>query len=57
MEDAAKWYGELMKLEESIDPEYYYRYAQALKSIQNYTESDKWMQKFSESSKNDSQSN
>ncbi|MFD0835457.1 OmpA family protein [Mariniflexile aquimaris] len=54
MEDAAKWYGELMKLEESIDPEYYYRYAQALKSIQNYTESDKWMQKFSESSKNDS---
>ena len=54
MEDAAKWYAELMKLEESIDPEYYYRYPQALKSIQNYTESDKWMQKFSESSKNDS---
>jgi len=34
MEDAAKWYGELMALEgtdlatEKIDPEYYYRYSQ-----------------------------
>jgi outer membrane protein OmpA-like peptidoglycan-associated protein len=53
MEDAAKWYGELIKLEENIDPEYYYRYAQALKSIQNYSESDKWMQKFAESIEND----
>ncbi len=58
MEEASKWYGELMnldavKLEKNIDPEYYYRYAQSLKSVENYTESDKWMQKFSESIKND----
>jgi outer membrane protein OmpA-like peptidoglycan-associated protein len=58
MEEASKWYGELMKLDEvnlenKIDPEYYYRYAQSLKSIENYAESDKWMRKFSESIKND----
>ena len=58
MEEASIWYGELMKLDEiekdnKIDPEYYYRYAQSLKSVENYAESDKWMQKFSESIKND----
>jgi len=59
MEDAAKWYGELMALEgtdlatEKIDPEYYYRYSQALKSIQKYDEADSWMQKFAESKSTD----
>ena len=58
MEEASKWYGELMKLDEvnlenKLDPEYYYRYAQSLKSIENYAESDKWMRKFSESIQND----
>ena len=59
MEDASKWYGELMKLEdtdlgtEKIDAEYYYRYSQALKSINKYDEADKWMQKFSIAKSND----
>lgn len=62
MKEAAKWYGELMKLEaenleNKIDPEYYYRYAQSLKSIENYNESDLWMQKFSELKVNDSRAN
>lgn len=48
MENAAKWYGELMALEEVIDPEYYFRYALALKGTKNYEESDKWMKKFHE---------
>ncbi|MBO6880308.1 OmpA family protein [Winogradskyella sp.] len=48
MENAAKWYGELMVLEEVIDPEYYFRYALALKGTKNYEESDKWMKKFHE---------
>ncbi|WP_282043037.1 OmpA family protein [Winogradskyella flava] len=48
MENASKWYGELMALEEVIDPEYYFRYALALKGIKNYEESDKWMKKFNE---------
>lgn len=48
MQDAAKWYGELMALEEVIDPEYYFRYALALKGIEDYEGSDKWMNKFNE---------
>ena len=48
MKDAAKWYGELMAMGEVIDPEYYFRYALALKGIQKYEESDVWMKKFNE---------
>lgn len=53
MQQAAKWYGELMAKNANIDPEYYFRYAQALKSIENYSESDKWMKKFSDSDRSD----
>ncbi len=53
MKQAAKWYGELMDKNENIDPEYYFRYAQALKSTENYTESDKWMKKFADSDRSD----
>ncbi|AJR03397.1 OmpA family protein [Siansivirga zeaxanthinifaciens] len=53
MEEAAQWYGELMKLEEPINSEYYFRYAIALKSLKNYAEADKWMLKFYESDQSD----
>lgn len=54
MENAAKWYGELMKKDvNGIDPEYYFRYAQALKSVENYEESDKWMKKFAQEDRGD----
>ena len=53
MEEASKWYGELMALNETIDAEYYFRYAQSLKFIENYSESDKWMQKFIDSQSGD----
>ena len=56
MEEAAKWYGELMALEEEgtfIEPEYYFRYAQALKGLENYEESDKWMTKFKDTAPTD----
>ncbi|HMQ45776.1 MAG TPA: flagellar motor protein MotB, partial [Mariniflexile sp.] len=33
MEDAAKWYAALMAMNETVDAEYYFRYAQALKSV------------------------
>jgi len=53
--EAAEWYGKLVKIDSNdIEPEYYYLYAQALKSQERYKESDKWMQKFMEKSKNDS---
>lgn len=48
MEDAAKWYGELMNLNEPINPESYFRYAQALKWMERYEESDNWMAKFAD---------
>lgn len=54
MEEAAKWYGELMTMSEVIDPEYYFRYALALKGIKDYEASDKWMKKFNELKPNDS---
>ena len=54
MEDAAKWYGKLMDLNEEIDSEYYFRYAQSLKFNENYTEADKWMQKFYKTNPTDS---
>ena len=57
MEDASKWYGELMNLNESIDPEYYFRYAQALKYLGNYKESDIWMNKFHSFKTDDSRGN
>nr|WP_321224705.1 OmpA family protein [uncultured Psychroserpens sp.] len=53
MEQAAKWYGELMAKNEILDPEYYFRYAQALKSVENYEESDKWMKKFADADRSD----
>jgi outer membrane protein OmpA-like peptidoglycan-associated protein/tetratricopeptide (TPR) repeat protein len=53
MKDAVKWYGELMALEEVVDPEYYFRYALALKGIEDYEGSDKWMKKFNELKPND----
>lgn len=54
MEEAAKWYGELMALNAGQeDPEYYFRYAQALKWTEDYAGSDKWMSRFFESGKDD----
>lgn len=54
MDEAVKWYEELMSLNKDIDPEYYFRYAHALKYIENYKESDKWMRKFYEVKSSDS---
>jgi outer membrane protein OmpA-like peptidoglycan-associated protein len=48
MENAAKYYGELLQMTDDVNPEYYYRYAMALRGIEKYEESDKWMQKFNE---------
>jgi outer membrane protein OmpA-like peptidoglycan-associated protein len=46
--NAAKWYGELFNYSQYIDPEYYYRYAQSLKSIKDYAKADSIMAKFNE---------
>ncbi len=53
MEEASKWYGKLMAMDQLVDPEYYFRYAQALKGIENYKASDKWMVKFNKAKPSD----
>ncbi len=53
-EEATKWYEQLFQLENtSIDSEFMYRYAQSLKSLEKYEESDRWMQKFKASKSGD----
>ena len=47
---AAKWYKKLFDLAPEQDPIYYFRYAQALKSQEQYEESNKYMQLFLEKS-------
>ena len=54
LEKAAKWYDELFAMTQDLDPEYYYRYAQALKSIGKYEKADEMLIKFNEKSGNDS---
>ena len=55
MRDAVKWYAKLMEMEDvEVDPEYYFRYSQALKSIEKYEEADNYMRKFNEEKPEDS---
>jgi outer membrane protein OmpA-like peptidoglycan-associated protein/tetratricopeptide (TPR) repeat protein len=57
LEKAEKWYGELfgMSSEETskVDPEYYYRYSQCLKSVGQYDKADKMLAQFNAKSGND----
>lgn len=51
---AAHWYGELVQMDSiEIEPEYLYRYAQTLKSVGNYKDSDQWMLRFQSAKTND----
>ncbi len=50
---AEKWYGELFAMTEEVEAEYYFRYAQSLKSVGNYTKADEMMAKFNQKSGND----
>ena len=50
---AVKWYDALFSLNNQQEPEYYYRYAQALKSIGDYTKSDQMLEAFNEKVKTD----
>jgi outer membrane protein OmpA-like peptidoglycan-associated protein/tetratricopeptide (TPR) repeat protein len=54
LEGASKYYGELMDLNQEVEPEYYYRYAQSLKAIKDYNKADKMLALFNQKSGNDS---
>ena len=46
LDKAAKWYKDLFALNEPVDPEYYFRYAQSLKSIEDYENANKYLELF-----------
>ncbi|CAA9194907.1 Peptidoglycan-associated lipoprotein [Flavobacterium bizetiae] len=50
---AAKWYGELFAMNTSPEPEYYYRYAQSLKSTGQMDKANKILGEFNAKYKND----
>lgn len=47
-EEAAIWYAEAVKKYDDIDPIYYYKYAQSLRSLGNYEEAIIYLEKFNE---------
>ncbi|MFH6998865.1 OmpA family protein [Flavobacterium sp. FlaQc-57] len=50
---AAKWYGELFAMNTEVEPEYYYRYAQSLKSIGDTVKANQILDLFNKKAKND----
>jgi outer membrane protein OmpA-like peptidoglycan-associated protein/tetratricopeptide (TPR) repeat protein len=54
LEKAAQWYGELFAMTTELEPAYYYRYAQSLRSIGDNDKADQIMEKFDQMSGNDS---
>ncbi|TDE26871.1 MULTISPECIES: OmpA family protein [Flavobacterium] len=50
---AAKWYSELFAMTLDVNSEYYYRYAQSLKSIGQNDKANEMMEKFQQKSGND----
>lgn len=54
LDKANKWYTELFALNQDIEPEYYYRYSQTLKSMGKYEKADEMLVAFNEKSGNDS---
>lgn len=56
MEEASRWYGELFNITDDVDPELFFRYALALKGVEDYESADKWMKKFNEAAPSDKRS-
>lgn len=54
--EANKWYTELFNLGQTVDPIYYYRYSQTLKSVGDTKTADQYIQLFSKLNTNDNRS-
>ncbi|MCZ8145031.1 OmpA family protein [Flavobacterium sp.] len=52
-DNAAKWYTELFAFTKEVTPEYYFRYAQALKATKDYKKADEMMAAFNQKSGNE----
>jgi len=46
--EAALWYGKALKKYDDVNPEYIYKYIQTQRSLDNYAEANKWLEKFKE---------
>jgi hypothetical protein len=57
LEKASQWYGELFAMTSEVEPAYYYRYAQSLRSISENDKANQIMEKFDKMSGNDSRGN
>ena len=53
LDKAAKWYEALFDMNKDQEPEYYYRYSQSLKAVEDYKKADKMLELFNEKSGND----
>ncbi|NHN27688.1 OmpA family protein [Flavobacterium jejuense] len=57
LKEAGKWYERLFNLKQEVDPEYYYRYAQCLKAVEDYEKANEYLKKFTQkTSSNDNRS-
>lgn len=52
--EAAKWYGQLLEMNPVAEPEVYFRYSNALKSIGETDKANQYLKKFNEVNKSDS---
>ena len=50
LDKAAHWYKELFNLNEKVEPEYYFRYAQSLKALKEYENANKYLEIFAKTS-------
>jgi len=53
LDKAAKWYGELFAMNTELQHEIYYRYAQSLKAVGDYTKADAMMTQFNKNASED----
>lgn len=53
LEKANTYYSDLFALNQSVEPEYYYRYAQTLKAVKDYPKADQMMAEFAARSQSD----
>lgn len=56
-EKANKWYSELFALGQELEPEYYYRYSQTLKSVGDYSKADQMLARFTSKNTSDKRAN
>lgn len=53
LKEANKWYTELFALNEKVENEYYFRYSQTLKAVEDYKKADEMLDKFHKLSSKD----